>query len=239
MPKGVMWPHRAFFFACLNGAGYYHPDGPCKEPEDIAARATGGYSLTMFPTAPLMHGAAIWAALGAILSGLTLVLDPVRSFDACAIWDRVEREGANMVQIVGDAMAIPLRDALRDNPGRWNLGHVVNLGSGGAVFSETVKADIRSLLPNASITDGMGSSETGVSGMAVPSDEGMMRLPVSDVQTIIVDGRLGSRGETGFVARSGNIPVGYFGDPEKTAETFREIDGRLWSVEEKVSDYVQ
>ncbi len=230
MPKGVMWPHRAFFFACLNGAGYYHPDGPCKAPEDIAARATGGYSLTMFPTAPLMHGAAIWAALGAILSGLTLVLDPVRSFDACAIWDRVEREGANMVQIVGDAMAIPLRDALRDNPGRWNLGHVVNLGSGGAVFSETVKADIRSLLPNASITDGMGSSETGVSGMAVPSDEGMMRLPVSDVQTIVVDGRLGSRGETGFVARCGNIPVGYFGDPEKTAETFREIDGQLWSV---------
>lgn len=135
-----------------------------------------------------------------------------------------------MVQIVGDAMAIPLRDALRDNPGRWDLGHVVNLGSGGAVFSDTVKADLKSLLPNAAITDGMGSSETGVSGMALPSDEGMMRLPISDTQTIVVDGRLGLPGETGFVARSGNIPVGYFGDPEKSAETFQHIEGRLWSV---------
>ena len=229
-PKGVMWPHRAFFFACLNGAGYYHADGPCKEPGDIAARASGGYPLSMFPTAPLMHGAAIWSALGAMLSGLTLVLDPVRSFDPVAIWDRVERERAQMVQIVGDAMAIPLRDALRDNPGRWKLDHVINFGSGGAVFSESVKADLRQYLPNAMITDGMGSSETGVSGMAIPSAEGMMRLPVNDLQSIVVDGRLGTIGETGFVARSGNIPVGYFGDPLKSAETFQTIDGTLWSV---------
>ena len=230
MPKGVMWPHKAFFFACLNGAGYYHPNGPCKTPGDIAARASGGYPLSLFPTAPLMHGAAIWAALGAMLSGLTLVLDPVRKFDPVAIWDRVEREGAQMVQIVGDAMAIPLRDALRNNPDRWSLGHVVNFGSGGAVFSESVKADIKSFLPNAMITDGLGSSETGVSGMAIPSKEGMMRMPVSDVQTIVVDGRLGVVGDTGFVARSGNIPVGYFGDPVKSAETFQMVDGRLWAV---------
>lgn len=230
MPKGVMWPHKAFFFACLNGAGYYHPEGPCKTPGDIAARASGGYPLTMFPTAPLMHGAAIWSALGALLSGLTLVLDPVRTFDPIAIWDRVEREGANMIQIVGDAMAIPLRDALRDNPGRWTLDHVVNFGSGGAVFSQSVKDDIKAMLPNANITDGMGSSETGVSGLTVPSDEGMMRLPISEEQTIVVDGRLCTIGETGFVARSGNIPVGYFGDSVKTAETFQMVGGRLWAV---------
>jgi 3-oxocholest-4-en-26-oate---CoA ligase len=230
MPKGVMWPHKAFFFACLNGAGYYHPDGPCLLPGDIAARASGGHPLTLFPTAPLMHGAAIWSALGALLSGLTLVLDPVRCFDAIAIWDRVEREGVNMVQIVGDAMAIPLRDVRRSNPGRWRLDHVVNFGSGGATFSASVKEDLKSFLPNAAITDGMGSSETGVSGMAVPSSEGMMRLPVSGVQTIIVDGRLGQVGETGFVARCGNIPIGYYGDAQKSAETFQQVDGQLWAV---------
>jgi 3-oxocholest-4-en-26-oate---CoA ligase len=230
MPKGVMWPHKTFFFACLNGAGYYHPDGPCKVPGDIASRASGSYPLSLFPTAPLMHGAAIWAALGAMLSGLTLVLDPVRSFDPVAVWDRVEREGANMVQIVGDAMAIPLRDALRDNPGRWTLDHVVNFGSGGAVFSQAVKDDIKAMLANVNVTDGMGSSETGVSGMTLPSAEGMMRLPISELQTVIVDGRIGVVGETGFVARSGNIPIGYFGDPAKTAETFQRVDGTLWAV---------
>lgn len=230
MPKGVMWPHRAFFFACLGGAGYFHPEGPCKVPADIAARASGGYPLTLFPTAPLMHGAAIWAALGALLSGLTLVLDPVRRFDAQAIWDRVEREGANIIQIVGDAMAVPLRDALLAHPGRWKLDHVVNFGSGGATFSASVKAELQAFMPNAAITDGMGSSETGVSGMAQPSAEGIMRLPVTDVQTIVIDARLGRSGETGFIARSGNIPIGYFGDPGKSAETFQRIGGALWAV---------
>jgi fatty-acyl-CoA synthase len=156
MPKGVMWPHKAFFFACLNGAGYYHPDGPCKVPADIARRAAEGYQLSLFCTAPLMHGAAIWAALGALLCGQTLVLDPLRKFDPEAIWDRAERDHAMMIQIVGDAMAIPLRDALRANPGRWQLDHVVNFGSGGAVFSDAVKNDIRALLPNANITERHG-----------------------------------------------------------------------------------
>ena len=98
------------------------------------------------------------------------------------------------------------------------------------MFSQAVKDDIKSMLANVHITDGMGSSETGVSGMAVPSAEGMMRLPVSEQQTIIVDGRLGVVGETGFVARSGHIPIGYFGDRQKSAETFQAIDDKLWAV---------
>ena len=39
MPKGVMWPHRAFFFACAGGGGYFNPHGPAQTPEDIADRA--------------------------------------------------------------------------------------------------------------------------------------------------------------------------------------------------------
>lgn len=57
-----------------------------------------------------------------------------------------------------------------------------------------------------------------------------MRLPVSEQQAIIVDGRLGVVGETGFVARSGHIPIGYFGDRQKSAETFQAIDDKLWAV---------
>jgi acyl-CoA synthetase (AMP-forming)/AMP-acid ligase II len=35
-------------------------------------------------------------------------------------------------------------------------------------------------------------------------------------------------GETGIFARSGHIPVGYYNDPEKTAKTFVEVEGRRW-----------
>lgn len=231
MPKGVMWPHRAFFFACAGAGGYFNPHGPAQVPQDIADRAASAYPLKLFPVAPLMHGAALWAVWSAVLNGLTIVLDESPRFDPETVWDLAARTGVNMVQIVGDAMAIPLRDALRDNPGRWELSAIVNFGSGGAVFSGQVKADIKALLPDgATITDGMGSAETGTSGAAETSADGMMRLPAGDNQKVVAGDGFAAVGETGFVARSGNIPVGYFGDAEKTAEVFRMIDGRLWSI---------
>ena len=231
MPKGVMWPHRAFFFACAGAGGYFNPNGPALKPEDIADRAANGYPMSMFPVAPLMHAAALWAVWSALLNGLAIVLDESPRFDPERIWEKTARLKVNMLQIVGDAMAIPLRDALRDNPGRWNLSTVVNFGSGGAVFSRHVKDDIKALLPaTAALTDGMGSSETGTSGMAETSAEGLMRLPGSEGQKVVVDGRFAAVGETGFVARSGNTPVGYFGDPVKSAEVFQTIGGRLWAI---------
>ena len=99
------------------------------------------------------------------------------------------------------------------------------------MFSAHVKEDIRQHLPETcNVSDGMGSSETGISGQAAASQDGVMRLPANDVQQIIVDQRLGEVGETGLIARCGHTPVGYFGDPVKTAETFRRVDGKLWAV---------
>ena len=231
MPKGVMWPHKAFFFACAGGGGFFNPDGACVAPGDIADRVAKAYPLRLMPIAPLMHGAAIWSAWSALSGGITMVIDEGRVFDPERLWSTIAREKVNMVSIVGDAMAIPLRDGLLAHPGRWDLSAVVNLGSGGAVFSGHVKDQFRALLPaNATIIDGMGSSETGISGAAEPSADGMMRLRASDVQAVVVDDRLANVGEAGLVARSGHIPVGYLGDTEKTAETFRTIEGRLWSV---------
>ena len=93
--------------------------------------------------------------------------------------------------------------------------------------------------PNAIFTDSVGSSETGFQGTgmqdasalstdgpvvsigpntAVISDEGHVLDPVADV------------GKVGRTARSGNVPVGYYKDPEKSARTFYEIDGVRYSV---------
>ena len=231
MPKGVMWPHKAFIFACAGAGGHFNPAGPIKLPEDIATRAAQGYPLKMFPIAPLMHAAALWAVWSALLNGLTIVFDEHKSFEPIRIWDKCTSLGVNIIQVVGDAMAIPLRDALRAHPGRWQLGAIVNFGSGGAVFSQHVKDDLHALLPpNAAITDGLGSSETGYSGQAMASNTGMMQLKTSPEQQIIVDDRLAAPGETGLIARSGHTPIGYFGDAAKTAEVFRTINGRLWVV---------
>ncbi|MBW2400732.1 MAG: AMP-binding protein, partial [Deltaproteobacteria bacterium] len=35
-------------------------------------------------------------------------------------------------------------------------------------------------------------------------------------------------GEMGIFARSGHLPLGYYGDPEKTARTMIQVDGKTW-----------
>jgi acyl-CoA synthetase (AMP-forming)/AMP-acid ligase II len=37
-------------------------------------------------------------------------------------------------------------------------------------------------------------------------------------------------GEVGYLAVGGHIPVGYYKDPKKTAETFRVVDGKRYSI---------
>lgn len=230
MPKGVMWPHKAFFFACLGGGGMYLRQPPIKNPEEIAEMAVNGPPLRVLPVAPLMHGAAIWTALSGILGGVTMVLDPMRSgFDPEGIWDRVEREQVNVLQIVGDAMAVPLLNSLKAHPKRWDLSRLVHFGSGGAVFSKHIKEALKKHLPFTMMADGMGTSETGISGMSEPAtDGGYMRLPSDEFQQVIVGDRIGEIGEIGYLSRTGNTPIGYYNDPVKSPEIFKEIDGMTW-----------
>ncbi len=53
-----------------------------------------------------------------------------------------------------------------------------------------------------------------------------------DVKVISEDGRLIEPGseEIGMVGIPGYIPVGYYKDPEKTAKTFRTVDGVRYSI---------
>ncbi len=235
MPKGVMWPHKNVFFAAMGGGGHFSPNGPCVEPEDIKSRITEN-ALCGIALAPLMHGASWWYACIQLLAGNKLVLNPHKSFNGEQVWDICEREKVNAVQIVGDAMAIPLLDALDANPGRWDLGAVFNVGSGGAIFSEAKQDGFRKHFPNVFITNSFGSSESGQMGTdsgAKKGESGLGNVTRSEFMDVIIDEedqprRHAEPGETGIFARSGHIPLGYYNDPEKTAKTFVEVDGKTW-----------
>jgi acyl-CoA synthetase (AMP-forming)/AMP-acid ligase II len=234
MPKGVMWPHKALFFAAMGGGGWFHPDGAITEPEQIADRI-GDFAIVGMALAPLMHGACWWYACIQLLAGNSVILNPGHHLVGEDVWDIVEREKVNSISIVGDAMAVPLLDALAANPDRWDLSSVFNVGSGGAVFSESKQEAFRQHFPNVFISNSFGSSESGNMGFdgGGKKGQGLGNVVKSEFMSVISDiegepHRHVDSGEMGIFARSGHIPVGYYNDPEKTARTFVDVEGQRW-----------
>ena len=110
------------------------------------------------------------------------------------------------------------------------------MGNGGAPLTPAVRAMAVARIPNLVISDSAGSSETGAqmhvtsmddvevgSFLPGPGTRGGRRDPVTRV---LEPGHEGN----GWLAQTGNVPLGYLGDPEKTARTFPVIDGVRYSI---------
>ncbi|MDQ1375402.1 MAG: 3-oxocholest-4-en-26-oate---CoA ligase [Actinomycetota bacterium] len=231
MPKGVVWRQEDLFFAGLGGG---NPQGePVASPGQVAENVVLRNQMVMFPSPPLMHGAAQLGILIAFNWGEKVVLVPRYSGEAAL--DLIEREKVNSINVVGDAMARPLAEALNANPHRWDLSSLFALSSAGAILSEAVKAQLREHLPNLMIMDGFGSTETGHSGMgtAEASPDKGLRFAMSDRIKVVDDDfkpiEPGS-GKVGVIVQRRHIPLEYYKDPEKTAATFKEIDGERYVI---------
>jgi 3-oxocholest-4-en-26-oate---CoA ligase len=233
MPKGVMWRQEDIFFSAMMGGNPYGP--PAERPEQVAENAKAGMAVTGFPVAPLMHGAAQWAAFIYLLNGSRLVLTSGARFDADRIWKLVEQEKVQVMAIVGDAMARPLAEALGKPGVSYDTSSLIAIGSGGATFSEGVKAQLKECLPNLLVLDSIGGSEGGNLGRGVDAVQGQTNPRFqSDGTTAVLDDDMrplppGS-GKIGMLARKGRIPLGYYKDAEKTARTFIEAHGTRWVV---------
>ncbi len=234
MPKGVMWPHKAIFMAALGGGGIYFRRPPIQRPEELTEFVPHGPPLVYFATAPMMHGAAMWASLISLLAGHTVVVNDEPRFDAEHVWDIVVRDGVNIISIVGDAMALPLIRALEKEPGRWDLSRLITFGNGGAVFSQQAQDRLKALLPRIMISNSMGSSESGTIGGNDRGSHagGFMSIEPRPDLAVIDDERkiVSAPGSEGTLARTGYTPIGYYGDPKKSAETFINIGGRIWAM---------
>jgi 3-oxocholest-4-en-26-oate---CoA ligase len=229
MPKGVMWRQEDIFFSGMGGGD---PAGqPAERPEQIAEQAAAREPSATFPMAPLMHGAAQLASFICFHWGGKVVLQ--HRFEPKAGLRLIERERVNTVSLVGDAMARPLADALGEPDADYDLSSLIVLSSAGAVFSDTVREQLKRHLPNIFLVDAYGASETGHQGSATAesSPEKGLRFAMNDRTTVLDDDlkpvEPGS-GVVGRVALRGHVPLGYYKDPEKTAATFKEIGGERW-----------
>src|ERR1700741_5222568 len=232
-PKGVMWRHEDIYRVLFGGTDFATGEF-VKDEYDLAKAAAENPPMIRYPIPPMIHGATQSATWMSLFSGQTTVLTP--EFDADQVWRTIHDHKWNLLFFTGDAMARPLLDALtKDND--YDLSSLFLLASTAALFSPSIKEKLLELLPNRVITDSIGSSETGFGGTSIVAagapHSGGPRVTI-DHRTVVLDEdgnevQPGS-GVRGLIAKKGNIPVGYYKDEKKTAETFRVFNGVRYAI---------
>ena len=237
-PKGVMWRHEDFWRVLGGGIDFY-TGAPLSEYDQSEQARQDGRMVT-FPLSPLMHGGAQTGLLLHLFAGHLSILEP--KFDPVRTWQIVEREGVQLLFMTGDAMARPLieefeRKEATGQPSR--AGSLFAISSTAAIFSPEVKRRWMDAFPNAVVTDSIGATETGFQGIGIQdkasiSNEGAVVVLGPNSVVIDDEGKIldlaGNVGAEGRLGRTGNVPVGYYKDPEKSAATFLVIDGVRYSV---------
>lgn len=232
-PKGVLWRQEDIFFGALGG----NPPGGSKyESLDAIVGAARNGVLRALPAPPFMHGASHWMAFSCLHQGGTVAIQnsPAR-LDPDDIWSTIEREKIVFLTIVGDAFGRPLLDQLDRK--RYDLSQFNVLLSGGAILTPALKDAFLEKIPHLMIIDGFGASETGGHGTQVSmagakASTGTFRM--NEDTTVLAEdlSRPLTPGTeaTGWLARRGHVPLGYFKDAEKTARTFPVIGGVRYAV---------
>ncbi|WP_241566739.1 acyl-CoA synthetase [Mycolicibacterium elephantis] len=236
-PKGVMWRHEDIYRVLFGGTDFATGEF-VKDEYDLAKAATENPPMIRYPIPPMIHGATQSATWMSLFSGQTTVLAP--EFEPDEVWRTVEKHKVNLLFFTGDAMARPLLDALLAQQAKgkdYDLSSLFLLASTAALFSSSIKEKFLELLPNRIITDSIGSSETGFGGTSIVAkgqqNAGGPRVTI-DHRTVVLDEdgnevKPGS-GVRGLIAKKGNIPIGYYKDEKKTAETFKTFNGIRYAI---------
>jgi fatty-acyl-CoA synthase len=183
-----------------------------------------------FAVSPLMHAAGLWTAFSGLLSGQTVVLhDTKPKFDPRAVLETAEREKVGLMTMVGDAYAAPIVEELHRRA--YDLSSLFAVGTGGAATNLKHQQALLEHIPQVTLINGFGSSETGNMGFG-HSQRGThaetFHLRAGGLVLAEDYSRFLQPGEAavGWVARNGRIPLGYFNDEAATAKTFPEVQGR-------------
>ncbi|MFN3233465.1 MAG: acyl-CoA synthetase [Alphaproteobacteria bacterium] len=236
MPKGVMWPMSTLRKAHMEGTVLL-AEPPTNLEEHLAAARENAGVLRQMPACPMMHGTGLFTAMGSMLGGGAVVTLPTQDhFRPEELWEAVDRHKVTNIAIVGDAFARPMLQVLDDNPGAYDLSSLAVIISSGVMWSREIKQGLLKHAPQAAMADSFGASEAigfGTSLMTVEGEVQTAKFTIGDkCKVFSEDGREiepGS-GEAGLIARGGHLPLGYYKDAEKTASTFRTINGARYSI---------
>ncbi|NKS62297.1 AMP-binding protein [Rhodococcus hoagii] len=228
-PKGVVWRHEDIWRVLGGGLDFYTGEPILDEFQQSRAGVAAGEAMRWVMLPPLIHTSAMMPTFTAFFSGNTVIMEP--KFDPGRIWAVVAEHRPQVMVITGDAMGRPLVEAYREQEG--DTSSLAVLASGAALFSAAVKDAFFEVMPNLMISDSVGSSETGFGGIGFATKgfeqhggpkvgANKYSVVVDDENRILVPGS----GAEGWLAKLGNVPVGYYNDPVRSAEIFRVVDGQ-------------
>ncbi len=237
MPKAVMWRQEDIWHGLGSGlrapCNTLVPESPDVHIENLR-RFDRQY--VQLIASPMMHGTGLLASMSVLSGGGSLVSLTKPGLNVEELWDTVEKRRVNAIAIVGDAFAKPMLKALEKSPGRWDIRSLELMTSSGVMWSPAVKDGLLAHNSKIRLTDSFASSEALGLGMSVTEARSTPR----SARFILGRGckvfkenfeevTPGS-GERGFIAKSGSIPLGYYNEPGKTAETFPVINGVRYAM---------
>ena len=245
MPKGVMYNHGEFSVAMYGGLksqGYEVPDmrfrENIKDLKEIIIKKSKSNDLTRCLIAcPLMHGTGMF--LGGFMThclGGSIITIPEIGLNPEKILSEISITGANNLVIVGDAFAKPLLrelDAGKEKAEPYDISSLNIIISSGVIWSAEVKQGILEH-HDVKLFDSMGSSEGGMASSVSSRKKSVKTAKFKINPDVIVLGDDGAivepgSGIRGLVGTSGIIPQGYYKDPVKSAQTFKEVHGKRYS----------
>jgi fatty-acyl-CoA synthase len=240
LPKGVLWRQADIWVGAMGGADPRNG----AEYDSYEAVATAATEERIYPymiAAPLMHGGGQWLAWLAWVGGDPVVFgEVVDRLDPADLLRTVEREQCSFMIVIGNAFGRPILDELNrgiDAGEPYDFSSMRVLSTGAAAMTTGVKEEFLQHNPKLRVIDSVGASESGTQGRNVSTDGAEVEAsifapgPGSGIVSEDLTGPAApSAGATGWLSRTGRIPLGYLGDADKTARTFPTIAGIRYSI---------
>jgi acyl-CoA synthetase (AMP-forming)/AMP-acid ligase II len=242
MPKGVVYDIGSMTAGLGNIIARYLGVELALTADQMVERAVElhrtGRCFVSMPASPLMHTAGVMnAGIAMQLLGGRMVILTSRSFDADELWQAVEREKVNYMVIVGDAFAVSMlkaADKQRESGREYDVSSMKAVVSSGVMWSAASKRRFLEL-GDMMLIDGMGATEGPMALEISTRDKPpaatarFMSLPDTGMFDENDQAIAAGSNTPGYIAIGGSLlPQGYYGDEEKTAKTFREIDGKRY-----------
>ncbi|MEU1180090.1 AMP-binding protein [Streptomyces sp. NPDC005820] len=241
-PKGVVWQLSDLLHSLT--VPVFRPLGvaglPTTLDEAVAVAVAAHHDRrapTTMPVVPLMHATGLFNTMGALMVGGRAVTTRQGGLAPEHVWHTVAEQSVDTVIVAGNAVCRPLVDELvrAERAGAaHDLGSLRRLISSGTALDDRLKKALHERA-NVTVIDAIASSEGGPFAFAITSSASDLpaRFHPVPATKVVGDGdrfvEPGSE-ETGILAYCGPMPLGYYKDTEKSARTFRTIDGVRYAV---------